>query len=175
MVKFCCGQICSGMSLSLFPLESPVFPGSHIGISVPQICKNQRFSSPARWAERSSALGPALADSRPDWWRGSASIIPPRALSLPHLPAHQHLGLIRSWSCLSLSHQPSLSAHPLILTAFSRAPPLFRRWQTPSATPCCQTPVSHPPLVCAPVPFGFAEITELHVFLLPFSMLLLWL
>lgn len=45
MVKFRCGQICCGMRLSLFPLKSPVFPGSHIGISVPQMCKNQQFSS----------------------------------------------------------------------------------------------------------------------------------
>lgn len=78
MVKFCCGQICSGMSLSLFPLESPVFPGSRIGISVPQMCKNQQFSS---WHGRLSRAVPL------GQWQGLASILPPHPVSPPHLCA----------------------------------------------------------------------------------------
>lgn len=54
VVKFCCGQICCGMRLSSFPLTSPVFPGTHMGISVPQMCRNQQFSS--RHGRLSSAV-----------------------------------------------------------------------------------------------------------------------
>lgn len=78
MVKFCCGRICSRMRLSLFPLKSPVFPGSHIGISVPQMCKNQQFSSLHGRLSRAVPLGQQ---------QGLASILPPHPVSPPHLCA----------------------------------------------------------------------------------------
>lgn len=78
MVKLCCGQICSGMSLSLFPLKSPVFPGSRIGISVPQMCKNQQFSS------RHGRLSSAVPSGK---WQGLASILPTHPVSPAHLCA----------------------------------------------------------------------------------------
>lgn len=78
MVKLCCGQICSGMCLSLFPLKSPVFPGSHIGISVPQMCKNQQLSS------RHGRLSSAVPLGQQQGW---ASILPPHPVSPPHLCA----------------------------------------------------------------------------------------
>lgn len=108
-----------------------------------RFAKTSDFSSPARWAEQSSAFGPVIADSRPEWWRGSASIIPPRALSLPHLLAHQHFGLIHSQSCLSLSHQPSLSVHPLILTTFSCASPPCSGTGRPRVPPCAAKRLCH--------------------------------
>lgn len=137
MVKFCCGQICSRMRLSLFPLKSPVFPGSHIGISVPQMCKNQQFSS---WHGRLSSAVPLGQQ------QGLASILPPHPVSPPHLcaqsqpdpfmepPLPSALPFCASWN-------PHFHLHPP-----GSSPKCLPVLPTP---PCCTFPFSvlHFPLV----------------------------
>lgn len=115
VVKFCCIQICSRMSLSLLPLESPVFPGSRIGISVPQMCKNQQFSS---WHGRLSSAVPL------GQWQGLASIL--------HLILCRLLTSVHNVPWPDPFTEPPLpSALPFCTSCnprFHLHPPLFWHW-----------------------------------------------